>query len=122
MVGHTGNLDATIKAVEVVDNCVGRIVDATLRRGGLLVITADHGNAEQMWDPVHNAPYTAHTVFDVPLIVVGEKYRGWSLRPPHGGRLADIAPTVLTMMGMAVPAEMTGRSLLEPARAGVVSA
>ena len=112
MVGHTGKLDAAIKAVETVDACVGRIVEATLGRAerpGSLIITADHGNAEQMWDPVHNCPHTSHTTYDVPLIVVGEEYRGMTLRP--GGRLADIAPTVLAMMGLPKPDEMTGRSL-----------
>ena len=117
MVGHTGKLDAAIRAVEVVDACVGSIVDATLARrlgpsggGGSLIITADHGNAEQMWDPVTNAPHTAHTTYDVPLYVVGESWRGRSLR--SGGRLADIAPTALEMMGIPQPPEMTGRSLL----------
>ena len=101
-----------VKAVETVDACVGRIVEATLGRAegpGSLIITADHGNAEQMWDSVHNCPHTSHTTYDVPLIVVGEEYRGMTLRP--GGRLADIAPTVLAMMGLPKPDEMTGRSL-----------
>lgn len=111
MVGHTGNLPAVVKAVETVDACVGRIVDATLARGGSLVVTADHGNAEQMKDPRTGAPHTAHTNYDVPLSVVGEAFRGRSLRA--GGRLADIAPTMLDMMGLAKPADMTGRSLLE---------
>lgn len=119
MVGHTGNLQAAIKAVEVVDECVGRIVETALKRGGSLIITADHGNAEQMWNPETNAPHTAHTVYDVPLIVVGETYRGWRVR--RGGRLADIAPTVLAMMGLTAPAEMTGRSLLEAQAAEVAA-
>ena len=110
MVGHTGKLDAAIKAVEVVDECVGRIVDAALARGGNLIVTADHGNAEQMFDPETNSPHTAHTTYDVPLIVVDEKFRGRKLR--SGGRLADIAPTILQLMGMPQPKEMTGRSLL----------
>jgi 2,3-bisphosphoglycerate-independent phosphoglycerate mutase len=113
MVGHTGKLDAAIKAVEFVDACVGRIVDAALKRGGSLIVTADHGNAEQMWDPKNNCPHTAHTTYDVPLHVIGEAYRGWTLR--SGGRLADIAPTLLAMMGVAQPREMTGQSLLMPA-------
>ncbi len=111
MVGHTGNLPATIKAIEAVDECVGRIVDATLHRGGSLIVTADHGNAEQMWDPIHNTPHTAHTVFDVPLILIGEAFKNATLR--KGGRLADIAPTILAMMGLPQPPEMTGQSLLE---------
>jgi len=110
MVGHTGNLDATVRACETVDACVGKIVEATLARGGSLIITADHGNAEQMWDPETDSPHTAHTTYDVPLYVVGGAFRGRTLR--GGGRLADIAPTVLEMLGLGRPAEMTGRSLL----------
>jgi len=110
MVGHTGNLQAVIKACEVVDECVGQIMEATLARGGSLVITADHGNAEQMKDPMTGEPQTAHTNFTVELFVVGEAFRGVQLR--EGGRLADIAPTMLAMMGCAQPPEMTGTSLL----------
>ncbi len=113
MVGHTGNLEAATQAVAVVDECVGRIVDAALARGGSLIVTADHGNAEQMWDPEHDCPHTAHTTYDVALIVAGEALRGRRLR--GGGRLADIAPTVLAMMGLKQPAAMTGASLFEPA-------
>lgn len=125
MVGHTGKLDAAIRAVETVDALVGRLIDATLARGGSLIVTADHGNCEQMFDPATRAPHTAHTTFDVPLHIVGERFRGAALRGdadvsgwfrPQAragrGRLADIAPTLLTMMGLAVPAEMTGTSLL----------
>jgi len=111
MVGHTGNLQATIKAVEVTDACVGAIIDATLKRGGSLIVTADHGNAEQMWDPESNSPHTAHTFNDVPLFVVGEGLKGRSLR--EGGRLADVVPTAMAMMGMTQPPEMTGHSLLQ---------
>jgi 2,3-bisphosphoglycerate-independent phosphoglycerate mutase len=110
MVGHTGVLKATVRACEVVDECVGAILDATLKRGGSLIITADHGNAEQMWDPATSAPHTAHTTYDVPLFVVGEEFRGKGLRA--GGRLADIAPTALRMMHLEKPAEMTGQPLL----------
>jgi len=110
MVGHTGNLNAAVLACETVDACVGKLVDATLGRGGSLIVTADHGNAEQMWDPVTNAPHTAHTLYEVPLFVVGEAFRGKSLRP--GGRLADVFPTALAMMGLPKPPEMTGVSLL----------
>jgi 2,3-bisphosphoglycerate-independent phosphoglycerate mutase len=110
MVGHTGSLPAAIKACEVVDECVGRIVDTTLSKGGSLIVTADHGNAEQMWDPVHNCPHTSHTTYDVPLFVMGQAFRGKKLR--SGGRLADILPTALAMIGMKEPPEMTGKSLL----------
>jgi 2,3-bisphosphoglycerate-independent phosphoglycerate mutase len=115
MVGHTGNLEAAIKAIEIVDECVGRTVDATMKRGGSLIITADHGNAEQMWDLIHNCPHTAHTTYDVPLIIVGKPFQGWTLR--SGGRLADIAPTALAVLGLEQPGEMTGKSLLVPAHA-----
>ncbi len=110
MVGHTGSLPAAIKACETVDGCVGEIVAATLAKGGSLIVTADHGNAEQMFDPVTNAPHTAHTTYDVPLIVVGAAFKGRTLR--SGGRLGDIVPTSIEMMGLTPPAEMTGKSLL----------
>lgn len=111
MVGHTGNLQAAIRAVETVDECVGKVIEAVQSRGGALVVTADHGNCEQMIDPATGGPHTAHTTFDVELIVVDERFRGLKLRA--GGRLADIAPTVLQMMGLPKPAAMTGNSLLE---------
>ncbi|MEK6675552.1 MAG: 2,3-bisphosphoglycerate-independent phosphoglycerate mutase [Planctomycetota bacterium] len=110
MIGHTGNLPAAIRAVEVVDECVGRVVNAVLRQGGGLIVTADHGNCEQMVDPATGAPHTAHTTYDVELIVVDERFRGRKLR--SGGRLADIAPTVLEMLGVPKPDTMTGDSLL----------
>jgi len=112
MVGHTGNLKAAIRACEVVDECVGAIVEAALERGGSLIVTADHGNAEQMWDPEHDSPHTAHTTYDVPLIVVGAAFRGKRLR--KGGRLADVIPTMLQMMGLERPRAMTGEPLLVP--------
>ncbi|MCL2645484.1 MAG: 2,3-bisphosphoglycerate-independent phosphoglycerate mutase [Phycisphaerales bacterium] len=112
MVGHTGVIQAAIKAVEVVDECVGKIVDATLKHGGALIITADHGNCEQMWDPQNNCPHTAHTTYDVPLIVVDEQLKGKGVKLREGGRLADIAPTALKMMGLPKPPAMTGESLL----------
>ena len=111
MVGHTGVLEAAVKAVQTVDACVGKIVDATLEAGGSLVITADHGNCEQMINPETGGPHTAHTTYDVPLIVVEPGLEGKKLR--EGGRLADIAPTVLALMGLEKPSEMTGKSLLE---------
>ncbi|MEM1177572.1 MAG: 2,3-bisphosphoglycerate-independent phosphoglycerate mutase [Acidobacteriota bacterium] len=110
LVGHTGVLAAAVDAAEAVDTLVGEIVDATLERGGALVVTADHGNAEQMWDPTTEAPHTAHTLYDVDCIVVGAD-GATELRP--GGRLADVFPTVLELMGLERPEAMTGRSLLE---------
>ncbi|MGB0766840.1 MAG: 2,3-bisphosphoglycerate-independent phosphoglycerate mutase [Phycisphaeraceae bacterium] len=111
MVGHTGKLEAAVKAVETVDACVGEIVDAVLKRGGKLIITADHGNAEQMFDPDTNAPHTAHTTYDVPCILVGE---GLSKETPlrDDARLADLFPTALDLMGLDKPEAMTGQSLL----------
>jgi 2,3-bisphosphoglycerate-independent phosphoglycerate mutase len=113
MVGHTGSLEATIEAVQWVDECVGAIIKKTLAIGGCAIVTADHGNAEQMWDPENNSPHTSHTTYDVPLIVAGEPFRERTLR--DGGRLADIAPTALDMLGLDKPHEMTGTTLLNPA-------
>ena len=110
MVGHTGDLAAAVKAVEVVDEAVGRILDATLNRGGAVIVTADHGNCEQMVDIQSGRPHTAHTTYDVDLIVAAEDAKGKTLR--DGGRLADVAPTVLALLGVAKPAAMTGESLL----------
>ncbi|MFK7790344.1 MAG: alkaline phosphatase family protein, partial [Phycisphaeraceae bacterium] len=110
MVGHTGKLDAAIKAVETVDDCVGQIVDAVLKRGGKLIITADHGNAEQMFDPNTGSPHTAHTTYDVPCILVGEGLtKETQLR--DDSRLADLFPTALHLMGLDKPEAMTGISL-----------
>jgi 2,3-bisphosphoglycerate-independent phosphoglycerate mutase len=111
MVGHTGSLPAIIKAVEVVDYCCGKIIDATLSVGGSLLITADHGNAERTWNVETNSPDTAHTTFDVPLHLVGEKWKTNTLR--NGGILADIAPTILHMLPLQKPEEMSGRSLIQ---------
>lgn len=110
MVGHTGVLDAAISAVTTVDQCVGRLVDAMRDRGGITLITADHGNAEAMLDPETGEPFTAHTTNKVPLVMVSEVHRGSKLRE---GILADIAPTILELAGIAQPAEMTGKSLLQ---------
>ncbi|MFQ5462509.1 MAG: 2,3-bisphosphoglycerate-independent phosphoglycerate mutase [Phycisphaerae bacterium] len=110
MVGHTGVIPAAVKAVETVDACVGRVMEAVLAKGGKLIITADHGNAEQMINPETNGPHTAHTTYPVELIVVDDAHKDRSLRP--GGRLADIAPTALELLGLDVPAEMSGVSLL----------
>ena len=106
MVGHTGVFEAAVKAVETVDTCVGRVVDATLKMGGIAMITADHGNAEQMVEP-DGSPMTAHTTNPVPFILCGA---GSELR--RGGRLADIAPTILDVLGLACPQEMDGKTLI----------
>ncbi|HSI23179.1 MAG TPA: 2,3-bisphosphoglycerate-independent phosphoglycerate mutase [Methylophilaceae bacterium] len=108
MVGHTGNLPAAIKAVETVDICIGRAVRAMQKVGGEVIITADHGNAECMEDHTHQQPHTQHTTNLVPLLYVG--------RPAHlanNGALSDVAPTLLRMMGLPQPTEMTGRPLVE---------
>jgi 2,3-bisphosphoglycerate-independent phosphoglycerate mutase len=106
MVGHTGSLSAAIKAVETVDAGLGRIADAIAKAGGALLVTADHGNCEMMRDPATGGPHTAHTTNPVPVLLQGG--RG-TLRD---GRLADLAPTLLELMGLRKPAEMTGASLL----------
>ena len=110
MVGHTGSLPAAIKAVEAVDMGVGKIVDAVLKKDGALIVTADHGNCEQMIDPDTGGIHTAHTTYDVGLILVDNQHNGQQLRT--GGRLADIAPTALRLLGLDQPAEMTGESLI----------
>ena len=109
MVGHTGNLEAAVKAVEAVDICVKKVVDHILAHGGECLITADHGNCERMISE-NGAPFTAHTSNPVPLIFVSNDIR--NRRFYGGGRLCDIAPTILNMMGLPVPKEMTGRNLL----------
>ncbi len=113
MVGHTGNLDAAIKAIEAVDRCLGRVRDAVVRAGGAMLITADHGNAETMEDPETHEPHTAHTLNRVPIILVN----GPADTQLRDGRLADIAPTLLTLLQLPQPKEMTGRSLLRPVAA-----
>lgn len=119
MVGHTGNMGATVEALETVDRCLGRLLEAVSQAGGTVLITADHGNSEQMWDPQGN-PWTAHTTNPVPFILVeGEGVK----IPGHGtdvvlrndGRLADIAPTILDILKLPQPPEMTGRSLIQAA-------
>jgi 2,3-bisphosphoglycerate-independent phosphoglycerate mutase len=115
MVGHTGILDAAIKAAETVDACLGRLVASVERAGGSLLVTADHGNAEMMKDPITGEPHTAHTVGKVYAILVGAPAGVDHL---SDGRLADVAPTLLQLMGLPQPAEMTGRSLIAGAEAG----
>ncbi len=109
MVGHTGVFDAAVKAVNKVDECVGRVVEKILEKGGSAIITADHGNADKMMAE-DGSPFTAHTTNKVPLIVVGKEFEKVKLK--SGGILADIAPTLFDMMDVKVPAEMTGKSLI----------
>jgi 2,3-bisphosphoglycerate-independent phosphoglycerate mutase len=107
MVGHTGSLEAAIKAVEAVDHELGRIADAIEAAGGALLVTADHGNCELMRDPATGGPHTAHTTNPVPVLLFNTDPQAL-----HDGRLADVAPTLLDLMGLAKPAEMTGSSLI----------
>jgi 2,3-bisphosphoglycerate-independent phosphoglycerate mutase len=108
MVGHTGNLAAAIRAVETVDACMGRLVESVLRQGGAALVTADHGNCEMMRDPETGEPHTAHTLNPVPAMLAGAPEGVTSLRD---GRLADVAPTLLALLGVAQPAEMKGQDL-----------
>ncbi len=108
MVGHTGILPAAIEAMETVDACTGRVIDALLKAGGCALVTADHGNCELMSD-ASGAPHTAHTANRVPLILVGQGMEDVTLQP---GILADLAPTILNLMGLPVPDEMTGKNLV----------
>lgn len=110
MVGHTGIFEAAVKAMECLDQCLGRLTEALDKVGGEALITADHGNAEQMQDPLSGQAYTAHTCEPVPLIYYGKR----PLQFQEGGVLADVAPSLLTLMGLPIPAEMTGHSLLNP--------
>jgi len=119
MVGHSGILEAAVKAVETVDACLGRVEAAVVKAGGVLLVTADHGNCEMMRDPETGQPHTAHTLNPVPLILVNGPAWAHGLR---GGRLADIAPTLLRLLGLRQPKEMTGRSLIVEEGARTVAA
>jgi len=112
MVGHSGKIEPTVKAVEIVDACLGRIELAVRTKGGAMLITADHGNAEMMIDPATGGPHTAHTTNPVPFIVVSADDKHFTLKP--GGSLRDISPTVLGMLGLPEPKEMTGQDLRVP--------
>jgi 2,3-bisphosphoglycerate-independent phosphoglycerate mutase len=109
MVGHSGKIEPTIKAVETVDACLGRIETAVRAKGGAILITADHGNAEMMIDPATGGPHTAHTTNPVPFIVIADDANQYTLRT--NGSLRDISPTLLGMMGLDEPKEMTGTDL-----------
>lgn len=108
MVGHTGIFDAAVKAVEAVDECVGKLVDAVMQMDGVILITADHGNADKMYED-DGSPFTAHTTNPVPLVVVGKECK----LKADGGKLCDLSPTMLDIMGLEIPSEMTGVSLIE---------
>ena len=108
MVGHTGKIEAAVKAVETIDRCLTRIVGAVLHGGGILIVTADHGNAEEMWNTELNEPHTAHTSNPVPVIVVGDLK---AMRLREGGSLRDVAPTMIGILGVPAPPEMTGEDL-----------
>src|SRR5271157_5275348 len=112
MVGHSGKIEPTVKAVETVDACLGEIEKAVRAKGGAMLITADHGNAEMMIDPATGGPHTAHTTNPVPFIVMAEDAKQYTLKP--NGSLRDISPTILGMLGIAEPKEMTGADLREP--------
>jgi 2,3-bisphosphoglycerate-independent phosphoglycerate mutase len=109
MVGHSGKIEPTIKAVETVDSCLGEIEKAVRAKGGAMLITADHGNAEMMIDPATGGPHTAHTTNPVPFIVMAEDAKQFTLKP--NGSLRDISPTILGMLGITEPKEMTGADL-----------
>ena len=111
MVGHTGSIDATMKAIKTVDKCVGRLFEKVISLGGSGIITADHGNAELMVDLETGRPITSHSTNPVPFIVVGDEFKGRDLLTD--GRLSDIAPTLLAMLKMDQPEEMTGHSLIK---------
>ena len=123
MVGHTGNIEAAIRGIEVVDECMGKVVSEVVERGGVVLVTADHGNAEEMLNIATGEIYKEHSTNPVPLVIVGEAYKGkpspagaspdqdLSLTTPVG-MLADIAPTILEVMDIDQPEEMTGQPLI----------
>ena len=113
MVGHTGNLEAVIKACEKVDACIGELLAAIDHVDGSALITADHGNSDQMWDPTVDGPHTAHTLNPVEIVLYGKGLQDRSLINDNDRRLADIAPTVLALMGLPKPPEMTGINLIK---------
>ncbi len=108
MVGHSGNFEATVKAIEALDECIGRVVTALKKVGGEVLITADHGNAEMMCNSETNQAHTAHTINPVPLIYVGRDLK----LNENGGALSDITPTMLDLLDLEIPTEITGHSLI----------
>lgn len=110
MVGHSGQLAAAVKACEAVDECLGRLVEAICAQQGTVLVTADHGNAEQMADPLNGESFTAHTANPVPFVIIDQDHK--TCRLAKGGALRDIAPTILELLGLQIPAEMDGKSLL----------
>ena len=114
MVGHTGDINAAIEAVKTVEQCIDKVVTAILNKGGSAIITADHGNADKMFEDIKGEkPFTAHTTNPVPVILASNQFKGATLR--KDGILADIAPTMLYLMGEEIPDEMTGKNLIENA-------
>jgi 2,3-bisphosphoglycerate-independent phosphoglycerate mutase len=109
MVGHTGNFEASVRAVEVIDECLGKVIDAARSKRGKVLITADHGNIEQLIDYNTGMPHTAHTMNLVPIILVDEERKKCPLNQGSG---VDVAPTLLQLLGLPQPQEMTGRSLI----------
>ena len=107
MVGHTGNMEATVKAIECLDECIGKVVAAVQKVGGEVLITADHGNAEQMMDEDTGQPHTAHTTNPVPFLYIGR-----DAEMAKTGALSDVVPTMLYLMDIALPGEMGGQSLI----------
>ena len=112
MVGHSGIMEAAVKACEAVDTCLGKIVETFSKKGGIALITSDHGNAETMLDPSSHTPFTAHSSNPVPFILISDRHKEAKLR--QGGALCDIAPTILSLLNLAIPGDMTGRSLIIP--------
>ena len=115
MVGHSGDLGAAMKACEAVDDCLGKIIKSVKGRGGALIVTADHGNCEQMWDEEIDEPHTAHTLNRVPVLLAdfNDNHNADSKHKIQDGKLADLAPTMLELLGIPQPAEMTGVSLIK---------
>jgi 2,3-bisphosphoglycerate-independent phosphoglycerate mutase len=109
MVGHTGNFEAAVRACEVIDECLGKVVDAAVGKKGKVIITADHGNIEQLIDYDTGMPHTAHTINRVPVILVDEERKQCRL---NEGTAIDVAPTVMQLLGLPLPEEMTGHSLI----------